>query len=247
RFMDFFELGIRQFTLTGPNANWHELEGEKLEAFKSYVGNTYDSFIAQVASGRKISKEEAESVAQGQVFTGLQAKENKLIDFIGGFVYSVEAAAQWGYENRAHSLCSMTGHYLQSAIASTQCECASKSGPILKDGKYQVSSELDPQVEHKVRFPGKIFEAILDRSYLDKLDDPTYKYDADITKNIQIKEFSTSDTSTSGLLSLIAKLAGGDLVREAVASALRQERDSIASTLSAVEQPRAEADIMNIK
>ncbi|KAJ2094135.1 hypothetical protein GGI09_005575 [Coemansia sp. S100] len=141
----------------------------------------------------------------------------------------------------------MTGHYLQLAIASAQRECAAKSDPILKDRKYQVSSELDPQVEHKVRFPGKIFEDMLDRSYLDKLDDPTYKYDADITKNIRIKEFSTSDTSTSGLLSLIAKLAGGDLVREAVASALRQERDSIASTLSAVEQPRAEADIMNIK
>ncbi|KAJ2241780.1 hypothetical protein GGI13_007203, partial [Coemansia sp. RSA 455] len=37
RFMDFFELGIRQFTLTGPNTNWHKLEGEKLEAFKSFV------------------------------------------------------------------------------------------------------------------------------------------------------------------------------------------------------------------
>ncbi|KAJ2071877.1 hypothetical protein GGH13_003070 [Coemansia sp. S155-1] len=247
RFMDFFELGIRQFTLTGPNTNWHKLEGEKLEAFKSFVGKTYDSFIAQVASGRKISEEEVEGVAQGQVFTGLQARENKLIDFIGGFVYSVEAAAQWGYENRAHSLRSMTGHYYQSAIASAQRECAADSDPILKDGKYQVSSELDPRVEHKVGFLSMAVEDILDKSYLDKLDDPTYKYDADITKNIRIKEFSTSDTSTSGLLSLIAKLVGGDLVREAVASALRQERDSIASTLSAVEKPRAEADIMNIK
>ncbi|KAJ2022971.1 hypothetical protein H4S04_009130, partial [Coemansia sp. S16] len=191
RFMDFFELGIRQFTLTGPNTNWHKLEGEKLEAFKSFVGKTYDSFIAQVASGRKISEEEVEGVAQGQVFTGLQARENKLIDFIGGFVYSVEAAAQWGYENRAHSLRSMTGHYYQSAIASAQRECAADSDPILKDGKYQVSSELDPRVEHKVGFLSMAVEDILDKSYLDKLDDPTYKYDADITKNIRIKEFST--------------------------------------------------------
>ncbi|KAJ2467875.1 hypothetical protein GGI03_001327 [Coemansia sp. RSA 2337] len=247
RFTDFFELGTRQFTLTGPSTNWHELEGEKLEAFKSFVGKTYDSFITQVVSGRKISEKEAESVAQGQVFTGLQASENKLVDKLGGFVYSVEAAAQCGYENRAHSLRSMTGHYLQSAIASAQCECAADSDPILKDGKYQVPSELDPRVERKVGFPGNIVKAILDKSYLDKFNDPTYKYDADITKNIRIKEFSTSDTSTSGLLSLIAKLVGGDLVREAVASALRQERNSIASSLSAVEQPRAEADIMNIK
>ncbi|KAJ2074601.1 hypothetical protein GGH13_001206 [Coemansia sp. S155-1] len=247
RFTDLFELGTRLFTLTGPNTNWHKLESEKLEAFKSFVGKTNDSFIAQVVSGRNISEEEAESVAQGQVFTGLQAKGNKLIDVIGGFVYSVEAAAQCGYENRAHSLRSMTGHYLQSAIASAQCECAADYDPILKDRKYQVPSELDPRVERKVGFPGKIVKAILDKSYLDKFNDPTYKYDADITKNIRIKEFSTSDTSTSGLLSLIAKLVGGDLAREAVASALRQERDSIASSLSAVEQPRAEADIMNIK
>ncbi|KAJ2345373.1 hypothetical protein GGH92_004076 [Coemansia sp. RSA 2673] len=249
RFTDLFELGIRQFNLTGPSTNWFELEGEKLEAFKSFVDNTYGWFIADVARGRQMSQEEVESVAQGQVFTGLQARGNKVVDKLGVFADALETAAQSGYENRANSLHYMTGHYLQSAIASTKTEYAAETDPILKDGKYRVPSEVDPRVGTKVRavFTDELTQAIFDRSYLDMLDDPTYKYKADITKNIRIKEFSTPATSTSGFLSLIAKLVGGDLVREAVASALRQERDSLASTLSAVEQPRAEADIMNIK
>ncbi|KAJ2065119.1 hypothetical protein GGI17_000530 [Coemansia sp. S146] len=249
RITDFFELGIRQFTLTGPSTNWFKLEDDKLEAFKSFVGKTYDWVFAQVAIGRAMSEEEVESVAQGQVFTGIQAMENKLVDCLGGFVAAVETAAECGYINRAHSLRLITTHYYLSAIASAQCEYAAETGPILKDGKYQGPCELDPRVALKVKaiFTDELIQAVFQDQYLDKIDDPTRKYEADITKNIRIKEFSTSATSTSGLLSLIAKHIGGNLVREAVASALRQERDNIASSLSAVEQPRAEADIMNIK
>ncbi|KAJ2875945.1 hypothetical protein GGH93_001150 [Coemansia aciculifera] len=246
---DLIGLGIRQFTLTGPSTNWFKLEDDKLEAFKSFVGETYDWFFAQVAVGREMSEEEVKSVAQGQVFTGIQAMENKLVDCLGGFVDAVETAAECGYINRAHSLRLITTHYYLSTIASAQYEYAAKTDPILKDGKYQGPGDLDPRVAPKIKaiFKDELTQAIFDQQYLSKIDDPTRKYEADITKNIRIKEFSTSATSTSGLLSLIAKHVGGDLVREAVASALRQERDNIASTISAVEQPRAEADIMNIK
>ncbi|KAJ2748101.1 hypothetical protein GGI19_006259, partial [Coemansia pectinata] len=75
---DLIGLGIRQFTLTGPSTNWFKLEDDKLEAFKSFVGETYDWFFAQVAVRREMSEEEVKSVAQGQVFTGIQAMENKL-------------------------------------------------------------------------------------------------------------------------------------------------------------------------
>lgn len=44
----------------------------------------YDGFIARVAKGRNFAPEVVESMAQGRVWTGRQAKERGLIDEIGG-------------------------------------------------------------------------------------------------------------------------------------------------------------------
>ena len=60
----------------------------------------YDEFKGRVSEGRNISMEELEKIAQGQIWTGEQAKKNGLVDEIGGLETAIEEAAKiTGIEN----------------------------------------------------------------------------------------------------------------------------------------------------
>ncbi|KAJ1662777.1 hypothetical protein IW140_004968 [Coemansia sp. RSA 1813] len=75
-----------------------ESSGAELQRFKKRIDQTYDDFVGRVAKGRNFTSEQAEAVAQGQVFTGAQAKANGLVDELGGLTRAIEAAAQLGHK-----------------------------------------------------------------------------------------------------------------------------------------------------
>ena len=54
----------------------------------------YDDFVPKVAKGRGKTNEEVNTLAQGRVWTGTQAKERGLIDEFGGLEKSIEIAKQ---------------------------------------------------------------------------------------------------------------------------------------------------------
>ncbi|WP_047419031.1 signal peptide peptidase SppA [Cellulophaga sp. Hel_I_12] len=58
------------------------------------VEQTYQTFLARVAEGRNITIAQADSLAQGRVWSGTDAKNNGLIDELGGLDDAVKAAAQ---------------------------------------------------------------------------------------------------------------------------------------------------------
>ena len=65
------------------------------QLFQSMVMNIYNQFVDDVAAGRKgkLSRAQIVQLADGRVYSGTQAKKNKLIDQIGGlYEASVEAA-----------------------------------------------------------------------------------------------------------------------------------------------------------
>ena len=62
------------------------------EKFDAQLGDIYDAFIDRVMEGRKMTRAEAESVAQGRVFTGQQAKANHLVDELGGLDRAINEA-----------------------------------------------------------------------------------------------------------------------------------------------------------
>lgn len=66
------------------------------ERIQDEVSHTYLVFKDKVAKGRKLDKEHVQSVAQGLVWSGLQAKDKKLVDKIGGFFDAVEEAKTLG-------------------------------------------------------------------------------------------------------------------------------------------------------
>ena len=61
--------------------------------FQSAIDKIYKSFVEKVASGRKKSFDYVSKIAQGRVWTGLQAKENGLVDEIGGLNDAIKIAA----------------------------------------------------------------------------------------------------------------------------------------------------------
>ena len=56
---------------------------EQKEYLKKSLDKFYNDFVSRVASARKLTFEEAEKVAQGRVWTGIDAKNNHLIDSLG--------------------------------------------------------------------------------------------------------------------------------------------------------------------
>ncbi len=58
------------------------------------VNRIYDVFLGRVSDGRGQSKEDIHKVAEGRVWTGLQAKENGLVDVIGGLEDAINIAKE---------------------------------------------------------------------------------------------------------------------------------------------------------
>jgi len=54
----------------------------------------YDTFISHVAEGRKMSKAQVDSIGQGRVWTGENAKEIGLVDDFGGLKEAIAIAAE---------------------------------------------------------------------------------------------------------------------------------------------------------
>ena len=69
-------------------------EGEFRGVIKEGIEHVYDTFKQRVASGRGMTLEEVEEVAQGRVWTGKQALENGLLDGLGGMEEALAAAAR---------------------------------------------------------------------------------------------------------------------------------------------------------
>jgi protease IV len=75
------------FNLTRP------LSGEEKIIFQSAIDRIYNTFVNKVAEGRKKTFNEIHKIAQGRVWSGLQAKENGLVDDIGGLKDAIKIAS----------------------------------------------------------------------------------------------------------------------------------------------------------
>ncbi len=60
------------------------------ERLDSFLDQTYAAFTAGVARGRGMSVDDVHAIAEGRVWTGLQAKDLGLVDDLGGFTRALE-------------------------------------------------------------------------------------------------------------------------------------------------------------
>ncbi|MCK4388238.1 MAG: signal peptide peptidase SppA [Dehalococcoidia bacterium] len=95
----FDKLGIEMQTFTGGEhkdmyAGYRNLTPEEQEIMQSLVDEYYEQFVDVVAEGRGMDKEEVRSLATGQLYTGVEAKELGLVDELGGLDKAVEVATE---------------------------------------------------------------------------------------------------------------------------------------------------------
>ena len=63
------------------------------QIFQAVIEDGYDDFLSHVANGRGLTVEEVDEIAQGRIWTGLDALNNGLVDELGGLDDAVAAAA----------------------------------------------------------------------------------------------------------------------------------------------------------
>lgn len=76
------------YTVTRPLTEY------EMSIFQKQTEEGYETFTSKAAEGRSMSVEDLKKVASGRVWTGLQAKENGLVDVLGGFNDAVLLAAE---------------------------------------------------------------------------------------------------------------------------------------------------------
>lgn len=91
------KLGVRWDAVGDPdNASLWSMNqpfSEKARAkIERSMARTYHQFITRVSTGRRMSPEKVESLAQGRVWTGEQAHRNGLVDRLGGLDVAITAA-----------------------------------------------------------------------------------------------------------------------------------------------------------
>ena len=80
---------------------WSE---DERHAIETTMGSVYDVFKGRVAAGRHKTPDDVEKLAQGRVWTGAQAKENGLVDEIGGLDAALAEARSLGKVDAAAAL-----------------------------------------------------------------------------------------------------------------------------------------------
>src|SRR6185436_9262147 len=67
---------------------------DELKKLQEQLQSFYDDFVEKVASSRHTTPEQIDALAQGRVWTGRQAKQNKLVDELGGLDRAIALAKQ---------------------------------------------------------------------------------------------------------------------------------------------------------
>ncbi|MBU0561663.1 MAG: signal peptide peptidase SppA [Bacteroidetes bacterium] len=104
KFMDE-KLGITfDRVKTSPHADMFTIakpfSSEERKIIQKQIDRVYDTFLSRVAAGRGKSIEEVHKLAQGRIYTGIEAKEIGLVDELGGLDKAIEiAAAKAGLDN----------------------------------------------------------------------------------------------------------------------------------------------------
>lgn len=73
-----------------------EMSAEARQMFQLLIEDGYDDFITHIANYRGMDKDAVDRIGQGQVWLGIDALENGLVDEFGGLDEAIELAAELG-------------------------------------------------------------------------------------------------------------------------------------------------------
>jgi len=83
---------------TSPHADmlsvFRPMTDEELALFQHLVDRVYDEFLDRVAEGRSLERQTVQLIAQGRIWSGVDAKELGLVDTLGGMGDALASAAR---------------------------------------------------------------------------------------------------------------------------------------------------------
>ncbi|MFT5450798.1 MAG: protease-4 [Enterobacterales bacterium] len=91
--MGIYRDGVGTSRLSGAFDAGRPLREDVGKAIQSSIEYSYDRFLTIVSEGRNMPKDEVNAIAQGRVWSGQAAKENGLVDKLGGLNDAIESAA----------------------------------------------------------------------------------------------------------------------------------------------------------
>lgn len=80
--LPFMPISSRKFT-----------KSERL-ILQNFIEDGYDTFITRVANGRSMTKEEVDKIAQGRVWSAIDAQKIGLVDVLGGMETALDVASK---------------------------------------------------------------------------------------------------------------------------------------------------------
>jgi len=92
--VDMYSIKAGRFKDMG--ANYRELTSEERQMLQNMVNEMHNDVISYIAENRKLDINHVRGLAEGQIFTGTQAKELRLIDEVGGRKRALDIAAELG-------------------------------------------------------------------------------------------------------------------------------------------------------
>ena len=91
-----FGVDVRQTAVGGEYASafgtGESFNPAQRAAFAGWMDRIYEGFVKRVSEGRDIPPERVREIAKGRVWTGVQARQLKLVDSIGGYHEAIERA-----------------------------------------------------------------------------------------------------------------------------------------------------------
>ena len=117
---------------------------EEMAFIQRYVDKSYRNFLTKVAEGREMSVDAVEEIAQGRIWSGIDALEIGLVDEIGGLTEAIEFAAAEADLLGKISVKEMpeAENFLDSLFKELSSVAAQKPEGILDEAK-RVYEELD--------------------------------------------------------------------------------------------------------
>ncbi|WP_040977244.1 signal peptide peptidase SppA [Necropsobacter massiliensis] len=141
------------------------------EIMQLEIEQGYERFLSLVSKGRNMSKAQADSVAQGQVWLGVEAYQHKLVDELGDFDSAVNKAGELVNRQR-----DAEKQIAQFAVEWLTEEDTSFLGMLMKDFKRSSQSALKNAVAEFIGLPKELGQVSAQLKILERFNDPKGQY-----------------------------------------------------------------------
>lgn len=147
------------------------LSSELNDVFQMEIEYGYDEFLSVVSKGRKLSKEEVDKIAQGQVWLGQDAYKNKLVDELGNFDTALNKAIELANAKLADD--QKTDDYSVEWFVEEDDSTLNK---LMSGLRGSVKSLVKSTVDETIRLPKEAAQIKQNLGVLTKFNDPKGQY-----------------------------------------------------------------------